>query len=115
MKNKNGGLRLRNNGNLSRWVNKNIDSRDRVKTITDDVPISQPMLSEGQVGEMLGISPYMVRKLCAVGHFPAPVMFGSLLRWKRGEVERWIESKRTNPNAEARRTDEIHTVTALLE
>ena len=43
-----------------------------------------------QVAAQLGCSPRTVYRLADAGRMPAPVRLGSLVRWRRGDVEAWI-------------------------
>jgi excisionase family DNA binding protein len=43
-----------------------------------------------QVASLLRCSPRTVYRLSNAGRMPAPVRLGSLVRWRRGDVEAWI-------------------------
>lgn len=58
------------------------------------------MLSVKDVAQMLGVSPSAVYKWTSEGSFPKPYKLGngdarrSTSRWKRDEVEAWLEERR---------------------
>ncbi len=43
-----------------------------------------------EVAGMLGVSSRMVRRLWDMGRMPRPISLGSLIRWRRDEVDQWI-------------------------
>jgi len=44
------------------------------------------------VAEMLGCSTAHVRRMVKSGQMPRPVKLGSLVRWRREELDAWIEN-----------------------
>ncbi|MCZ7605860.1 MAG: helix-turn-helix domain-containing protein [Planctomycetota bacterium] len=50
------------------------------------------VLTTDELATALRISPAMVFKLKAAGKLPAPVRLGRGLRWRRAEVEAWLEA-----------------------
>lgn len=44
------------------------------------------------VASMLGCSPRHVYRLFDAGRLPRPVRLGSLVRWRRAELQAWIET-----------------------
>ncbi|MBI5865344.1 MAG: excisionase family DNA-binding protein [Planctomycetes bacterium] len=49
------------------------------------------LLTVREVAARLGISGRQVQKLLASGRFPAPVRLGRSVRWRNGDVSRFIE------------------------
>lgn len=60
-------------------------------TPPDDVPPSA-LLDVRAVAAMLGCSPRHAYRLADAGRLPAPVKLGSLIRWRRAELEKWLET-----------------------
>lgn len=50
------------------------------------------LLTAEQTAELLGISVRHVHKLNREEKIPAPVRLGGSVRWRREEVERWVEA-----------------------
>ncbi|MBI4583927.1 MAG: helix-turn-helix domain-containing protein [Planctomycetes bacterium] len=48
------------------------------------------LLSVRAVGALLSCSERHVRRLSLSGRMPQPVRIGSLVRWRREEIEEWI-------------------------
>ncbi len=48
------------------------------------------LLTDKQLGAMLGISPRQCWKLAARGVIPKPVHVGSSARWRRSEIDAYI-------------------------
>lgn len=62
----------------------------------------RPLLMTAQeVGELLGLSARSVWRLTAIGAAPRPIRLGGSTRWRRSEIERWVDagcpSAATNP------------------
>jgi excisionase family DNA binding protein len=55
------------------------------------------------VARRLTVSERTVRRLVARGAMPAPVRLGALIRWRRADLDRWIEEG--CPASRGRRTD----------
>jgi predicted DNA-binding transcriptional regulator AlpA len=54
-------------------------------------PAGNPLLlTDKQVGELLGCSSRHVRRLADCGRFPRPVKLGHLTRWLRSSVEAFV-------------------------
>ncbi len=55
-------------------------------------PLDSPatLIDVGQVASLMRCSPRTVYRLSDAGRMPAPVRLGSLVRWRRGDVEAWI-------------------------
>jgi excisionase family DNA binding protein len=49
------------------------------------------LLDVRTVASLLGCSARHVYRLADAGRMPGPVRLGSLVRWNRSEVERWIQ------------------------
>ena len=49
-----------------------------------------PLIDVGQVAYLMRCSPRTVYRLSDAGRMPAPVRLGSLVRWRRVDVEAWI-------------------------
>lgn len=53
---------------------------------------SVELLDVKQVGQMLGCSARHVYRLCDAGRMPRPVHLGALVRWRRQELDAWLEA-----------------------
>ena len=42
------------------------------------------------MGDWLGVSPSTIRRKVALGTFPAPILIGRQLRWRKSTIERYI-------------------------
>jgi excisionase family DNA binding protein len=49
------------------------------------------LLSADQVATVLSCSVRHVRRLIDSGHMPRPIKLGALLRWRKIDIERWVE------------------------
>ncbi len=49
------------------------------------------LLTVMEVAEMLGLSERTVYRLADLGKMPRPVKIGAAVRWRRSELETWIE------------------------
>ena len=50
------------------------------------------LLNVKEVAEMLGLSERTIYRLSDAGSMPTPVKLGSSVRWRRSELETWIEN-----------------------
>ena len=50
------------------------------------------LLNVKEVAEMLGLSERTVYRLSDTGNMPQPVKLGAAVRWRRQELESWIEN-----------------------
>ena len=48
------------------------------------------LLDVQAVAELLTCSPQHVRRLTDAGKMPRPVRLGSLLRWRRADIDAWL-------------------------
>jgi excisionase family DNA binding protein len=55
------------------------------------------LLSTNQVAVALGCSVRHVRRLIDSGQMPKPIKLGSLLRWRKADIERWVEGGCSQP------------------
>jgi len=54
--------------------------------------MSEPvLLTVKEVAEMLGLSERTVYRLTDMGKMPRPVKIGAAVRWRRSELDTWIE------------------------
>ena len=54
--------------------------------------MSEPvLLTVKEVAEMLGLSERTVYRLADVNKMPRPVKIGAAVRWRRNELDTWIE------------------------
>jgi excisionase family DNA binding protein len=59
--------------------------------MNDAIPTEAPaLLDVNAIAALLNCSARHVRRLSEAGRAPAPVRVGSLVRWRRAEVEQWI-------------------------
>ena len=49
------------------------------------------LLTVKEVAETLGLSERTVYRLADVGKMPRPVKIGAAVRWRRNELDTWIE------------------------
>jgi len=52
---------------------------------------NQLLMSAGQVAEMLNISTRTLWRLKSAGKLPAPIRIGKCVRWRREDLNTWIE------------------------
>lgn len=68
---------------------------DGLRPRTEDVqPVDTPqplLLRDKDVADILNVSRAMVHKLRGQGQLPEPVRLGRSVRWRRAELEAWIE------------------------
>jgi len=50
------------------------------------------LLNVKEVSEMLGISERTIYRLSDAGDMPQPVKLGAAVRWRKHELESWIEN-----------------------
>jgi excisionase family DNA binding protein len=50
------------------------------------------LITVKEVSEMLGISERTIYRLSDAGDMPSPVKLGSSVRWRRKELESWIDN-----------------------
>ncbi len=50
------------------------------------------LLDVASVAEMCGCSARTVRRLSDAGRMPRPIRLGSLIRWRRADLEAWISA-----------------------
>ena len=62
------------------------------------------LLDVRRVAVLLGCSERTVQRLVDAGEVPPPVQVGRLVRWRRTDVDEWVENRRSN-NVPQRRTD----------
>ena len=55
-------------------------------------PSGVELLDVKQVADLLHCSTRSVYRLADAGKMPRPVRLGSLVRWRSGELRRWIEA-----------------------
>lgn len=49
------------------------------------------LIPADKVAELMAISKRTLWRLLSAGKLPEPVRLGSVVRWKRDEIEEWIE------------------------
>lgn len=50
------------------------------------------LLAERDVALLLNCSRQHIRRLTRSNRMPAPVRLGALVRWRRAEIQRWIDN-----------------------
>ncbi|HUY32963.1 MAG TPA: helix-turn-helix domain-containing protein [Pirellulales bacterium] len=50
------------------------------------------LLDVQAVAAMLNCSPRHVRRLADAGRMPAPVKLGALIRWRRADLDAWLDA-----------------------
>ncbi len=68
----------------------NTDDRTTAAVDTAAAARAAILLNRDAVAALLGCSAKHVGRLADSGRMPAPVRLGWLVRWRRGDVERWI-------------------------
>lgn len=66
------------------------DKTDRGKG-RDEVPVELAMLTADEIARVVNCSPRTVHRLADDGVIPQPVRIGGMLRWRRPDIEGWIE------------------------
>lgn len=66
------------------------DKTDREKG-RDVVPVELAMLTADEIARVVNCSPRTVHRLADEGVIPQPVRIGGMLRWRRPDIEGWIE------------------------
>lgn len=66
------------------------DKTDRGK-YRDKVPVELSMLTAEEIARLVNCSPRTVHRLADDGVIPQPVRIGGMLRWRRPDIECWIE------------------------
>lgn len=60
------------------------------------MPITMPsemsLIPAKAVAEMLGVNERTIHRLKSAQKLPTPVRFGGNVRWKRGDIEAWIDA-----------------------
>ena len=58
------------------------------QAVVDGSPL---LLSEDDMAGLLGVSSGAVRRLDSGGKIPKPLRLGNFLRWRRTEIESWVD------------------------
>ncbi len=66
------------------------DKTDRGKC-RDEVPVEWAMWTAEEIARLVNCSPRTVHRLADEGVIPQPVRIGGMLRWRRPDIEGWIE------------------------
>ncbi len=53
-------------------------------------PAAAALLDVGNVAAMLDVSKQHVRRLADAGKLPRPIRLGSLVRWRRTDLDAWL-------------------------
>jgi excisionase family DNA binding protein len=72
-------------------------AREFAKTVVEEVRAMltskfPALLSAGEVASILGISERQVWRMNSAEELPAPKTVGSLTKWRRSEIEAWVEN-----------------------
>lgn len=63
--------------------------------VTKETPASEArLLTVKEVSYMLGVSTRTVWRRVSAGEMPEPIQVGRLAKWRRSEVERWLNGPR---------------------
>lgn len=65
------------------------------KPAVTDAAVAKPdplLLSAEALGELLQVSERSVWRLRSAGKLPRPVRVGGSIRWRKGEIRRWVEA-----------------------
>lgn len=65
--------------------------------------MSQALLKREEVAEYLGVSPQSVYNWSKSGKLPAPIKIGRLARWRKSDIDNFIESNGTTPQNKSSR------------
>ena len=74
--------------------------------------MQRELLSVREVGDLMGLSPQSVRRLSEAGQLPRPIKLRNSVRWVRGDLMAWIESRRQFADVESgpSRSHRVHEV-----
>jgi excisionase family DNA binding protein len=62
-----------------------------VSTVTPSIVADPPALLDVQaVARLLNCSKRHIYRMSDAGRMPTPVRIGSLVRWRRGDIESWL-------------------------
>ena len=64
-----------------------------VNATTNTTPEAEPLLKIRDVCKLLDVSPRTFQRLRLLKDAPKTVELGGTLRWRRGDVDRWLEKK----------------------
>ena len=68
---------------------------DALPPVPDGSPAAVPLLLKDlEVSALIGMSRRWLWQAVSKGTFPAPVRIGRAARWRRAEVEAWVEELR---------------------
>jgi|ETNmetMinimDraft_13_1059891.scaffolds.fasta_scaffold71505_1 excisionase family DNA binding protein len=56
--------------------------------------MSEQLLSQKQVSEMVSFSRSYIYEMIAKGRFPKPKKFGRTSRWFKSDIEQWLQEKK---------------------
>ena len=56
--------------------------------------MSEQLLSQKQVSEMVSFSRSYIYEMIAKGRFPKPKKFGRTSRWLKSDIEQWLQEKK---------------------
>lgn len=51
------------------------------------------LLRKEDLADLLNISPRHVTRLILTGGVPAPIRFGRSVRWRKADVDRWLDAR----------------------
>lgn len=65
-----------------------------MKTISNEKPViaEAELISVRKVAELLGCSSRHIYRLCDAGKMPRPIKLGTLVKWRRSELVKWLDS-----------------------
>ena len=59
---------------------------------TSLTPLHPLLLDNEQVAVLVGLCARKIRGMVSAGEFPKPVKIGRSTRWRRSEVEEWVQT-----------------------
>jgi len=82
---------------MTRLPNATVERIDGRKAPTGD---SAAMYTVRDVARQLQCSTRHIHRLVDAGRMPRPIRLGSLVRWRRADIENWIDQNRPNMRKE---------------
>jgi excisionase family DNA binding protein len=68
--------------------------RSKLSALPATSRLPPELLDAWQTGDLLGCSARTVRRMSSNGELPKPIRVASLVRWRRSEIQAWIERSR---------------------
>lgn len=87
---------------LAGWADQSVTSHVTLEAeIAARATEERELMSQGDLADLLGAHPRTIRRMELAGEIPASISVGRLKRWRRSEVQEWLDNGR--PRRRARR------------